>query len=125
MRVKLSEQEWGAVEAALVEYGFSTENGGANEGDAQAEARWRLIASLVNNVSREAEIGEDELEALRALAQEFAFSTEDGGANEGDTQAAAQLSVLESLIGRLEEPPREDVAFVAEPRSRLSDLAEE
>lgn len=80
------------------------------------EQDWQEALSLLNDlhaevskVAREqgvedvrlvAVTGKDEI-ALEAARMEYSFSTEDGGANEGDEQAEENLSLLERLESRI------------------------
>jgi hypothetical protein len=126
VKATLSKAEIEAFDAALEEYGFSSEPGGSQDGNNEAVEGYHLLSATFSAArpDSEVEIGDDELVVLRAAVAEFAFSTEPGGGNEGDMQSE-QLACLERLIGRIEQGPEPELeSFEAAPRERLSDLAE-
>lgn len=128
MRTILTLAEIQAIETAALELGFSTEPGGANEGDETTEEHCRVLHKVaMYPVGEEVEVSEGRVAAIRAATQELALSTEPGGANEDSPEAEAKLALLEALLGRLEGPMagETDVAFDFSPRARLSQLAEE
>lgn len=48
---QITNEEIDAVEAGMIELGFSTEEGGANEGDEQAQQRYQVLAALHGRLS--------------------------------------------------------------------------
>jgi len=114
-----------ALTATLAEYGLSTDPGGANDGDAVAFPRYQALSDLRDRLEQDVEIEltEDEFSALQSATQELAFSTEPGGANEGNFETEEQVKPLERLLSGLEQAPPL-TPFEPEPRTRISELDE-
>lgn len=104
MKATFSEADRNALEAARAEYGFSTEPGGANAGDEDAEESYRTLSALSARirVGEELELSQAEVEAIRHASWELGFSVEPGGAKEGSELAETQVRLLDELIHRAE-----------------------
>lgn len=103
MEVTFSDKEVSAVEAALLEYQFSTEPGGVNHGDEDAEARYEELsafAALLRPDGATITVSDHELDVLQHAVWELGFSIEDGGPYQGNKDVEAQVELLERLIGR-------------------------
>lgn len=104
MKIAIGQPEIEALEAGLSEYGFSTEPGGANHGDDQAEESYRLLSALTARAKagETLDLTQAELEAIRYASWELGFSTEPGGANEGSETVEAQVWLLGEMISAAE-----------------------
>jgi hypothetical protein len=108
MKIAIGQPEIEALDAALAEYGFSTEPGGANHGD---EERYETLAALVARAKAGDKITiafPAEVQALRHASWELGYSTETGGANEGSEAVEAQVWLIEELIAAAERAARAD-----------------